>query len=189
MGKHSGPFRTRQRAGQVEIEVWRTPDGRYGQAPRGQRREAELRAEARRQRDLNDRTGKRLRWGGETDGWWYMVKGPRYWIRQGTKPAFHYGYYYVPGQTWPVVPPKDTWERWNSYHGIPGRSVLARTVPADIWEAAHMQPEDRVGRRPRGDTTPLREKFLRALNRAGVGPDVRNPSKRVKTRKVTKKKG
>lgn len=183
--------RTRHTRDQIELEVWRDAHtGRFASAPAGQRKAAELLRTARRLAGLEDRVDKRLRWGEQTTGWWYMVKGPRYWIRQESKPGWHHGYYYKPGIWTPVVPPRSAWESRDSYYGIPGETPMSGPVPRDVWLAAHMHPEDRAGKRMGEDSSVRRERFGTRVGRSGYGgrgEDAKD-SKRFKGRTIKKKK-
>lgn len=176
------------RGGQVETEVYRDTRGRVRKQPAARRALTALRRWARGRDDVEDRLGRPLRYGSAgVAGWWYMVKGAQRWIRRGSKPAWHHGYYYAPHTWMPVVPPRDTWEKWNTYHGIPGQTPMSSVVPDEVLRAARMEPEDLAGRRVAGDSTPRREAFARRRNRSGVGLDY-GRAKGVTARTVTRKK-
>jgi len=148
--------RSTHRRGGVEVQVWRDRDGRIRKAPAGLRALVELRTWARRAVNMEDRTGPPLRYGSAgVAGWWYMVKGPKRWIRREHRPGWHHGYYYSPRWWMPVVPPRDSWEGPHSYHGIPGQTPLSHVVPDQVRAAAQLEPEELTGRRTSGDGSAL----------------------------------
>jgi hypothetical protein len=178
-----------KRHGEIDHDVLRGPQGEVLSAPRGQLQVVQLKATARRLAGMEDRVDERLRWGEQTKGHWYMVKGSRYWVKQDSKPGWHNGFYYKPGQTWPVVPPSDTWESRDSYHGIPGQTPMSSVVPDDVRTAAQMYKEDRTGKRDvrhGADRTAKSEAFERRKSRAGhgTGSDGVRQSKRYRARTV-----
>jgi hypothetical protein len=177
--------RTRHwRSNSTQAEVYRDSAGRIRRAPAAARAAAELKAWARRMVNMEDRTGPVLRWGQGVNGWWYMVKGPRRWIRRESRPGWHHGYYYVPKSWGPVVPPRDSWDSPRSYHGIPGQTPLGPpVVPQQVWDAAHTFPEDLAGLAAPYETSPRSTAFTGRRNRAGLGYEEKRGRETV--RKVT----
>jgi hypothetical protein len=180
----------KRKSQETELDVRRTRKG-ISSTPKAQRElQAMLRADQH-QRNMNDRVGKRLRWGRETDGWWYLVKGSRWWMRQEDKPGWHNGFYYIPGRWYPVVPPREFWGSRTSYNGQPGRTGMTSVVPDDILKAAYTTPRDLVGKRDSSDPSIKTEQFRRTRERAGEG-DTRlglRASKTRPARKVAPRKG
>lgn len=178
--------RTSHRQHGREIEVWRDSGGQFRSAPRGTRALAELKATARRLVSMEDRIGKRLRFGTETNGWWYMIKGPRRWIRREANPGWHHGYYYSPRHWTPVVPPRAAWESRDSYVSPPG-TPMSSMVPKDVWDAAHTF--DRPGRVDSLEDPPARvQAYMDRRTRLGLGDEERRPSKRIRIRTIRRKR-
>jgi hypothetical protein len=160
-----------------ETTVTRDRRGRPESKPQGRRDYEEIRRYARRCRDMEDRIGPPVRFSPDVYGWWYMIKGPQRWIRQADKPGWHHGFYYRPGNWYPVVPPRDTWESPNSYHGQPGRSGLSHVVPAMVRLASSLQPETLHGYR-RDDGSARREAKRSTERIASLPEQVNSSTKR-----------
>jgi hypothetical protein len=139
-----------------EADVTRTHSGKAKAVAPGKRDYDEILAYARRARDTEDRVGPPVRFHPDINGWWYMVKGPQRWIRQTSTAGWHHGFYYRPGNWWPVVPPRDQWETRTSYSGPPGAGYTY-PVPAQVKRAALLHPLEVKGYRPSGDGSARRE--------------------------------
>jgi hypothetical protein len=139
-----------------EQDVTRTRSGKTKAIAPGQRDYDVIRAYARHVRDMEDRVGPAVRFHPDINGWWYMVKGPQRWIRQTSTAGWHHGYYYQPGNWWPVVPPRDQWESRTSYNGPPGAG-FTYAVPPQVKRAALLHPLEMKGYRPAYDGSARRE--------------------------------
>jgi hypothetical protein len=126
-----------------------------------------------------------------------MIKGPQYWVKSDGKPGWHNGFYYWPGQSFPVTPPREDWESRTSYNGYPSTasrpgSPLSSVVPDDVLQAAQMYKDERVGKRlvgPEADKTVRSEKFAHRKARAGLGDGSidAKPSTKYRARTVKRK--
>jgi hypothetical protein len=147
-----------------------------------------IKREARRQEDLNDRIGPRLRWGWKgTEGWWFLPKGRHYWIKRQDKPGWHQGYYFHPKHWAPVVPPRAEWNNPESkmrheFHGPAGTPGAAdELIPWDVKDAAGIM----VGLRYHDDESAREEQYNSRTRRK----DYETVRGRAKTTVVKKRRG
>jgi hypothetical protein len=139
-----------------ETTVDRDDRGRARSKTSGERTLDEIRAYARRCRDMEDRLGPPVRFSPDVAGWWYMIKGPQRWIRQQARAGWHHGYYYRPGRWMPVTPPRDEWPSRTAYQSPPGTGH-SHLVPAPVVAASNLRRSDLTGHRPAWDGSPRRE--------------------------------
>lgn len=134
-----------------------------------------------------DKTGNPLRTRRQATGWWFTPTGPSWWIRQ-RKDDYNdgKGNYYVPGQPFPVVPPRELWGTQGfrrEYHGPIRRSGVSDNVPDDV-RLAYAGLVDTKGRQIHGgyDTSDRSERSTEYDRRKGrhIGNDDREPSKKSK---------
>jgi len=125
---------------------------------------------ARKRAGAGFRTDKRLRFGAQTDGWWYMVRGPVYWRRAGTAPETIDGYLYKPGRWMPFVNVGSA----RSPVWAPASSV----VPADVRRAAGDYPHGKHS----GSSSPRRQHQSEVVTRAAAPAA---PTKRTTARRRT----
>jgi hypothetical protein len=184
MGKPSQPKGRRTSTGSREIEVKVTRDkhGRRQVRDAATGRYAAIKRDARRQADLVDRVDKRLKWGSQTNGWWFIPPqaGGKYnWVRRENHPTVIRGFHYKPNSWGPVTGPQnpgllDERGRPVAPHGTP----MSGVVPMDVRMAAQtfgrsMDPSTRA------------EKFV---SRQRAALDYGGPTGRSKVREVGKKK-
>lgn len=147
-------------------EVTRAGDGRFASQSRQSAEVRDIKTTAARRNDMEDRRDERLRWGpAAVAKVWFMPTGPSYWVPRGSSPTTIRGNYYIPTSPWPIVPPRSTWPRYDSYSGVAGRSVLSQLVPTDIWRAAAGTSRRDPGESPRKEiNTGRRRRTTDALN-------------------------
>jgi hypothetical protein len=129
-----------------------------------------------------DRVDKRLKWGSQTNGWWFIPPqaGGRYnWVRQESRPTVIRGFHYKPGDSFPVTGPQNRGLLDDRGHPVaPSGTTMSSAVPKDVWMAAHM-----FGRAM--DPSTQAERFSSRLQAA---LDYGGPTGRSKVRNVKKKK-
>lgn len=113
----------------------RNTPGAGGKGPSYADRVRELRKAGAKAEIYEDRRDKRLRFGEESHGWWYMTKGRDYWVREGKKPEMINGFLYKPGQRFPH---RNISEQPGGQVWVSATSV----VPDDIRAAAQTYPGD-----------------------------------------------
>lgn len=134
--------RTSTGAREVHVTVTRDRHGRRQVRDTVSGRYASVAKEGRRQAELVDRVDQRLRFGRQTDGWWFIpprAGGTHNWVPQQKRPTIIRGYLYRPGSPWPRSTdqnpgPLDRKGRPE----IPAGTVLTSAVPRDVWLAGTM---------------------------------------------------
>lgn len=149
-----------------------------------------LSATSRSESEKLDRRDKRLRFGEQTNGWWFIPPrnqdrygvvrggGPYNWVPAERQPTVIRGYHYKPGQWMPIVPPRREWSDPQQFAGIPGQTPWGEHVPEDVREAAHTFRGERKEIRMRDETASAAS--YRAERRS------QRPMKRTTTQRATK---
>lgn len=97
----------------------------------------QLRAAGAKAEIAEDRKDKRLRFGKESEGYWYMPRGPYYWVKQGKKDEMINGRLYRVGRKFSLINISEN----GGQHWVPSD----RDVPDDIWQAAQLYPGEMAG--------------------------------------------
>jgi hypothetical protein len=172
---------------EIEVKVTRDRRGRTQVRDAANGQYTKLMRTARRESEKVDRVDKRLKFGAQTNGWWFIppgAGGTHNWVRQGKEPTTIRGYHYKPGQSFPVTGPNhpgplDEHGRPYAPYGVP----LSSAVPADVWAASSMFSRS-------FDPSTFRERIggrLRRLQDAVLGEFETPPRKGVRRGTVRRK--
>ncbi len=136
--------RTRTGSREIEVKVTRDRRGRIQYRNPNDGKYTEIGRENARQKYMTDRVDKRLRWGSQADGWWYIPEqegGKYHWVRQQDKPTVINGWLYKPGAWWPYTTkqrPGLVDEHGHAY--APPGAPAGSAVPWDVNAAAGIMP-------------------------------------------------